>query len=212
MMSDSNTTNLTIIVILCIVLFGVGGYLTFHHFVLKSDVNDKGVDSEKIEEYESYKIGDFVTLRDNSTWNLISESTQIDSDVNLLRSEQLEDLIDYKKAEDYVMNTFASKFAKSLNIGTDEVSARLLSIEDIRNITGIGNLEPGVSMEDSNQAFLYRSSTMTDEVVEDTLILICESTSNELAKICMGTGTNTWKIRPVISISKKYIKYKYTKK
>lgn len=215
-MSDTNRTNLTIIIVLCIVVVGVGGYFTINHFFDKGesgnepsqeeldDNKDTSVDEK--EKYESYKVGDYVTLRNNSTWNVIAKSGEEDSNVLLLMSDQLDDLIDYRGASNYVMDTFANDFAQSMGIGADEVSARLLSIDDIRTITGIADLEPGVTIEDSNQTFLYRSSTLTSEVENDTPILVCERNGSDPAKICMGTGTTTWKVRPVIEISKKYIK------
>lgn len=214
-MSDSNRTNLTIIIVLGIVVISVGGYFTIHHFFDKKEKEEplqeereekKDTSVDEKAEYESYKVGDYVTLRNNSTWNVIAKSDKEESNVLLLMEDQLDDLIDYREASNYVMDTFANDFANSMGIGTDEVSARLLSIDDIRTITGIANLEPGVTIEDSNQTFLYRSSTLTDEIEADAPILICERTNNDLAKICVGAGTNTWKVRPVIEISKKYIK------
>lgn len=214
-MSDSNRTNLTIIIVLCIVVVSVGGYFTIHHFFDKKENEEtlqeereekKDTSVDKEEEYESYKVGDYITLKNNSTWNVIAKSDSEESNVLLLMEDQLDNLIDYREASNYVMNTFANDFANSMGIGADEVSARLLSIDDIRTITGIASLEPGVTIEDSNRTFLYRSSTLTDEVEGDTPILVCERSSNDPAKICMGTGTTTWRVRPVIEISKKYIK------
>lgn len=214
-MSDSNRTNLNIIIVLCIVVVSVGGYFTIHHFVdkrekeesLQEEVDEnKDTSVDKKEEYESYKVGDYVTLKNNSTWNVIAKSDSEESNVLLLMEDQIDDLIDYREASNYVMNTFATDLASSMGIGTDEISARLLSLDDVRTITGIANLEPGVTIEDSNRTFLYRSSTLTDEEDAGVPILICERSSNDPAKICAGTGTTTWRVRPVIEISKKYIK------
>ncbi len=213
-MSDSNRTNLTIIIVLCAVVVIVGGYFTINHFfdkkIEKNSIEEvdekKDTNVDKKEKYDSYKIGDYVTLKNNSTWNVIAKSDSEESKVLLLMEDQLDDLIDYREASDYVRNTFASNFAQSLGIGADEVNARLLSIDDIQTITGILNLAPGVTIEDSNRTFLYRSSTLTEEVEGDTPILVCEKTSNDSAKICMGTGANAWSVRPVIEISKKYVK------
>lgn len=214
-MSDSNRTNLTIIFVLCSVIVIIGGYFAINRFFDKKveedssleEVNEnKDTSVNKREKYDSYKVGDYITLKNNSTWNVIAKSDSEESNVLLLMEDQLDNWIDFRQAKNYVMNTFASDFAQSLGIGADEVSARLLSIDDIQTITGIADLAPGVTIEDSNRTFLYRSSTLTEEVEGDTPILICEKTDKDPARICMGTGTDTWKVRPVIEISKKYVK------
>ena len=185
----------------------------------KEDVIDdtnKNEQNQEIITYKVYNLGDKVNLLDSSNWNVWESSAENDEFVTLINSDNINkyNSITFKEAPTYVSTTYKSNLITSLNANNDDIKdARLLTLEDISKLSRIevNNLVPGVSLENNvTPSFLYQSTTITSKIDEnDCPIMICESIPNypnNQGRICEETQTDKFQIRPVIIISKKYIK------
>lgn len=182
------------------------------------DDNNKNEQNQKPTTYKAYNLGDKVNLLDSSNWNVWESLAENDEFVTLINSDNINkyNSITFKEAPTYVSTTYKSNLITSLNANNDDIKdARLLTLEDISKLSRIevNNLVPGVSLENNvTPSFLYQSTTITSKIDEnDCPIMICESIPNypnNQGRICEETQTDKFQIRPVITISKKYIKLK----
>lgn len=182
----------------------------------KEDVIDdtnKNEQNQEIITYKVYNLGDKVNLLDSSNWNVLEGSSENEEFVTLMSVDNInkDRSITFRNAPTYVSTTYKSNLIANLNANNDDIKdARLLTLEDISKLSGleVNNLDAGVSLENNiTPSFLYQGTTITSKIDEnDCPIMICESDMYNSARICEGTQTDKFEIRPVIIISKKYIK------
>lgn len=218
-MDDSNRTNLNIVIVLFIVSIIVGVSITINRVFFKSSSNNK-VDSTNdtsIEEkedtsvdssvkYKSYQIGDEVTLTNGVVFNVIKDSTSTENKVTLLKKEPLDQSFTYQNVSEYLENTYYKSLISSLGIDdydTESVSVRLLTIDDIGEVVDIENVNVGMTLNDSKYTFLYNFETLTNHIEDNKVVAICNDNSS--ASICNKDSSSSLKVRPVVTINKKYI-------
>ena len=213
------------IILLTLLVVGLTGYIVYDK-VLNSDKEEKNEKSydlkdseEKTEEtmkFKSYEIGDKIVLTDSSNWNVIEVSTEEDEFVTLLSMNNINDnnSIAFKEATNYMNTTYKNNLITKLGTSSNDIKEiRLLSVDDISKLSGISvkNLIPGTSLENGiTPPYLYESETITSSIDKDCPIMICsmdpEYYDTNPGRICIGTQTDKFPIRPVITISKEYIK------
>ncbi len=214
-MDDSNSTNLTIIVVLLIFVVGIGIF----SFSLKLTSNDKKKtddassdevikDDTSVDDnsniYDVYNIGDNIKLTDNSSWHIIEKSFSNESEVTILSDNDI-GKISVNNIENYLEETYYNELQQSLNASDGDISEiRLLDIDDIMSLTNISNIVVGGSIEKSGFDWLY-TTTLINYRENNTLGMICERQNDTPARICLGTGSDIFPVRPVITIKKSYI-------
>ena len=162
-----------------------------------------------------YKVGDYVTLVNHTSWSVMANTNKDNQYVTLISDENINDSyrISYKKASEYLSTTYKNNLIKRLKASADEIKeVRLINLNDISKLTGISvnQLVPGKVIENKNTPlFLYEGDTITSNTSNGLPIMICtlvsESTTNDPGRICLGEDGEYFDIRPVITISKKYI-------
>lgn len=222
----NNNGLIAALVILSILVLGLGGYIVYDKVISNKNVesNNQNIDSSnsnsknKIEQqktYKSYQVGDKVSLIDSSSWNVLDNSTESDEFVTLLSIDNInkEYNITFKNASTYISTTYKSNLITKINANNDDIKeTRLLTLEDISKLSGIevSKLVPGESLENNvTPSFLYQSETITSSIDKDCPIMVCNAVSENYetnpGRMCIGTQTDVFPIRPVIKISKKYI-------
>lgn len=162
------------------------------------------------QEYKKYKIGDTITLKDNSKWYVIQDSKEDDSFVVLLGTQNINDgTINYQNAEDYLENKYKVAFAKGMKADPDVITARLISLNDISIVSGINEEQLDVNSEiqnDKTPKFIYESINLTNHLDDNNNpVLICPN--NGKAILCTGNPPlDPWIIKPVVELPKEYIK------
>jgi len=217
-----------VIVILIIFVLALSGYILYDKLIVNkitesntevnegnNSKNNENIDSTDKIAYKSYNLGDEVYLLDSSKWNVLEASLDSDEFIKLLSSENRNNSnITFTNAPNYISTTYKSELVTKLNASNDDIKeARLLTLDDISKISGISvsNLMPGTSLENNiTPAFLYQSDTITSSIDQNCPIMICsaipEYYETSPGRICIGTQTEVFSIRPVITISKKYLK------
>ena len=218
MTNDSNTTNLTIIVVLILVLIGVSIYAVSSRIFSKEKTPKQENDTEVIEEDTSvvesdiknttYEVGSSVILIDSSYWHVIEKSNNDDEYITLLKDIPLDYNIVYNQVNNYLNTTYKAELQKNLFLEDDDLlNLDILSLSQVEDILKTTSLEVGTSLENSSYSWLYAKTTLTSDIDNNNLpILICSRENNDIAKICVGTKEDSWPIRPVITIKKAYIK------
>ena len=215
---------LIIIVVLSILVLGLGGYIVYDKIISNQNIdssnnnNKTGIEQEikQQETYKSYKIGDSVNLLDSSNWNVLESSTENDEFITLLSDDNVnkDKNIKFKDASTYISTTYRSNLITKLNATSNDIKeTRLLTLEDISKLSGIeiSKLTAGTSLENNvTPEFIYHRATITSEIDEyDCPTMICgdidDTHTDRPGRICEGTQTNIFPIRPVIKISKNYI-------
>ncbi len=160
--------------------------------------------------YKKYKIGDTVTLNDNSKWYVIQDSKEDDSYIVLLGTQNINDgTLNYQNAEEYLDNKFKLAFAKGIKADADGIIIRLISLNDISILSGINEEQLDVNSEiqnDKTPKFIYETINLTNHLDDNNNpVLICPN--NGKAILCTGNPPlDPWIIKPVVEISKDYIK------
>ena len=160
--------------------------------------------------FKSYKIGDVVTLKDNSKWYVIDNSNGDEAYISLLSPNNINDgTINYMNAEEYLENTYKNKLVSSLKIDKNSITIRLISLNDLSILTGIKEEELDVNSQIQNNKtpkFVYETINLTNHTDEENKpVLICPNNGNAI--LCTGNPPlNPWIIKPVIELSKDYIK------
>lgn len=216
------------IIILAILVLALGGYIVYDKVISNKntetnteDVNKTNNNSNNTVDQEqtifkSYNLGDKVNLLDSSNWNVLETSSENDEFVTLLSIDNINTNynITFTNALSYISTTYKTDLATKLNANSSGIKeARLLTLDDVSKLSGIdvSSLIPGASLENNvTPAFLYQSETITSSVDQDCPIMICSAVpeyyETNPGRICMGTQTNVFPIRPVITISKNYIR------
>lgn len=217
MENDQNRTNLTLIIVLVAVIILISIMAITDHIIKKpsgKENNDDTVVEQKKDTsvddnsvvYKSYKIGDQVTLIDSSSWHVIKDTSTSEENVTLLKDDKID--TELKKDEiDNFLNTTYMKILKdnlsALSIDIKEV--RLINTEDIKNITGLNTIELDTTIE--NVDWLYTEKTVIGSTSSNNLPL-CIGKHDELeaGKLSEVTAEELLPLRPVITISKDYIR------
>ncbi len=214
-----------LVVVLVIMVLGLSGYIVYEKMISNNNgeqnINQKDNNSEKEikqqKTYNSYKTGDKVSLSDSSNWNVLDDSTESDEFVTLLSVDNVNKdySISFKEAPNYISTTYKSNLITSLNASADDIKeARLLTLEDISKLSGIdvSKLIAGTSLENNiTPEFIYYRPTITSEIDEnDCPTMVCgdidDTHTDRPGRICEGTQSDKFPIRPVIKIAKKYVK------
>ena len=160
--------------------------------------------------FKSYKIGDVVTLKDNSKWYVIDNSSGDEAYISLLSTNNINDgTINYMNAEEYLETTYKNKLVSSLKIDKESITVRLISLNDISILSGIKEEELDVNSQIQNNKtpkFVYETINMTNHTDEENKpVLICPNNGNAI--LCSGNPPlDPWIIKPVIELSKDDIK------
>lgn len=214
-MDDSNSTNLTIIVVLLLFIVGISIFSFSLKFTSKNNANKKSNNEEIINEdtsvdynnktYKVYKSGDSIKLSDNSSWHVIKDSSSNEEEVTILSDNDI-GKINTKDVENYLEETYYNQLQENLSIDDNSISnIRLIDIDDIMTLTSLSNITVGTKIEKQGLEWLYSKSTLTSYIEDSKPILICSKDGENPARICIGKDSDIFPIRPVITISKNYI-------
>ena len=210
MEKDSNRTNLIIVVILTLTLLTVGIIVLINNILTKSSVeknNQELIDnSEEITNtdvntniyYNSYNIGDEITLIDSSNWNVIKESAKEENTITILKNVEISTYVKKEEADTYLKEKYR-KILKD-NLGTSDnniIEIRLLSLDDLKNVLNDNNIDINYSIN-SSYSWLYQNKTLLNN---DKTITI-----NNNGTIIEEISNDIFPIRPVVTISKDLIK------
>ncbi len=169
---------------------------------------------EKVK-YEKYKLGDIITLKDDSTWHVLYESKDTSEYVTILSDKDVNTSnVLYGNVNSFLKETYKSKLVADLKADFSEIQeTRMLAYLDLANISSAksSEFEPDTEIKKFNiPEFIYASDTITDTVyrveVSSNPVMICAKKDDKEAKFCLGDSSKANPIRPVIVISKKYIK------
>lgn len=167
------------------------------------------------EKYEKYKIGDAITLKDDSTWHVLYESKDSSEYVTILSDEDVNTSnVLYGNVNSFLKGTYKSKLVSDLKADFSEIQeTRMLAYLDLANISSAksSEFEPEVEIKKFDiPEFIYATDTITDTVyrveVSSNPVMICAKKDDKEARFCLGDSSKANAIRPVIVISKKYIK------
>lgn len=232
---NNNTGLVVLVTVLVMLVLGMGAFIIYDKVINKTNEpnteennkvdnteenndSNENIDNEAEEDKQTnvaYKVGDKVTLTDSSVWHVIEDSSTDNDFVMLLSSKNVNEnyTVTISNAADYISTTFKNNLIKKLQASSNDIKeARLLTLNDVSSLSGIsvGKLQPGTSLENGKTpTFLYEGVTMTSEYDEfDCNIMVCTNDGHVTSpgRMCASTGTDTEPIRPVITISKKYVK------
>ena len=215
MESDSNRTNLIIFMVLVFVLIGVTAIILISSLVNhESKMNNGNKDNTIVDDnpttnvttvYSGYEIGDKVTLNDNSTWHVIIESDINNEYVTILKDEALPTKMDKYSGVDYLNNEYRDELNETLNCEDEITDVHLISSEEIKTITRIGNPRKDTKLNGNDYDWLTARNTLTNIMNNEEIISICEKDTNTEASLC-ALDTDSYSIRPVIKINKNCLK------
>lgn len=180
-----------------------------------AELNEQDNNSQEGLQNKSYKVGDLVTLKNGTSWNVI-ENSDIDNDSIVLLS--VDDIntsrnVKISEVKNYLLNEYKNSIAEQLGSNVD---VRLLTLDDISELSEIASssLVPGTSLENgTTPEFLYKTTTLISDdsnmLLGENPIMICaavpEHYETSPGRICMSTQTDTEPFRVVITIAKKDI-------
>lgn len=214
-MDDSNSTNLTIIVVLLFFILGIGIFSFSLKLTSKDNTKKESNDEEVINEdtsvdrsnktYKIYHLGDSIKLSDNSSWHVINDSNNDEDEVTILSDDDI-GKINVNDIDIYLEETYYNQLQENLGaIDTSISNIRLLDVDDIMTLTGLKDIISGTKIEKQGLEWLYAKSTLTSYTEDSNPILICSKDKDNPARICIGKGSDIFPVRPVITINKNYI-------
>lgn len=222
MENDQNRTNLIMIIVLISVILLIAVFVNSNHINPTESNTEKQDDEsnevtkkdttveEQPELYKSYEIGNQITLLDSSSWHVIKNTTKKEETITLLKDSKLSTELKKEEINNFLTTTYVKLLKDSLSaLSTDIKEVRLITLDDIKLITGIETLEKETFIEKENSTWLYQDDTITSNTsVNNIPLQICKIEEEEIirGKLCEITDKETWPIRPVIIISKEYIK------
>lgn len=227
----NNTGLVVLVTVLVMLVLGLGGFIVYDKVInntnepnsgenndVENNDSNENIDNEVEENKQAnrgYKVGDKITLTDSSVWYVMEDSSTDNDFVTLLSSKNVNEnyTVTISNAANYISITFKSSLTKKLQARSEDIKeTRLLTLDDVSSLSGISvsKLQPGISLENGKTPeFLYEGITITSEYDQfDCNIMICTNDGNATSpgRMCASTGTDTEPIRPVIIISKKYVK------
>lgn len=217
MENDQNRTNLTLIIVLVAVIILISIMAITDHIIKKpsgKENNDDTVVEQKTDTsvddnsvvYKSYKIGDQVTLIDSSSWHVIKDTSTSEENVTLLKDDKIDTELKKDEIDNFLNTTYMKILKDNLSaLSTDIKEVRLINTEDIKNITGLNTIELDTTIE--NVDWLYTEKTVIGSTSSNNLPL-CIGKHDELeaGKLSEVTAEELLPLRPVITISKDYIR------
>lgn len=220
MENDQNRTNLTIIIVLIAIIFLIAILSMSNNRKDEKRDTSNEAGSEEIKKdtsvdqgtnlYKSYEIGDQVVLLDSSSWHVIKKSNQKEETITLLKDTKITTELKQEEANNFLVTNYIKLLKDNLSaLSTDIKEIRLITLEDIKEIIGVDILEFETPLEKENITWLTTGETLTSDISSDNFpLLICTTTETEehTGKICEGKEQQIWPVRPVIKISKEYIK------
>lgn len=216
MESDSNRTNVIIVGALLAVLVLVALIAIITHVLVKNKTENiiNNNDSTEIEDntnenativYSGYKKGEKVELVDSSNWHVIEDSSVNEEYVLLLKDEKINKTMKKQMVDNYLENDYKDELINSLSCDKNSIqNIRLLTTNDIQNITGINSIKIGLELNKDEYNYLVLNKTLTNMVVNTNPVIICEEESQY--RLCEGKIEDEYDIRPVIKINKNYLK------
>ncbi len=138
-----------IIIVLCLLVLGLGGYIAYDKLLNNRDDNTKevdnsnnekkGSDSEENITYKSYNIGDKVTVKLNdtteSTFYVLKESTESDEYVTLFAEKNIGNSAfnnDYTDGNDYKGSLIESKLNELTSSWDNVKEKRLITVDELK--------------------------------------------------------------------------------
>ncbi len=180
----------------------------------KKTTNIEQTKPEVVVSYDVYKVGDAVTLKDESTWHVLYDSSKANEYVSLLSDTDVNpgDIL-YGRVNGYLKNTYKTKLLNDLGAeATDIQELRLLAYLDLADVSKANSTEfqPETPLVKFNiPPFIYASETVTDTVYQtdegNNPMMICLRNGNNPNRFCIGDAEKTLPIRPVLVIAKKYV-------
>ena len=155
--------------------------------------------------YSGYEIGNKVTLPDSSTWHVIMKSDINNEYVTILKDDALDTNMDKYTAIDYLNNEYRDELNETLNCEDEITDVHLISSEEIKTITRIGNPRKDTKLNGNDYDWLTARNTLTNIMNNEEIISICERDTNTEASLCV-LDTDSYSIRPVIKINKNCLK------
>lgn len=217
MENDQNRTNLTLIIVLVAVIILISIMAIADH-ITKKPSNKENTDGAVIEQnkdtsvddnsviYKNYKIGDQVTLIDSSNWHVIKDTSTSEESITLLKDDKIDTELKKDEIDNFLNTTYMKILKDNLSaLSTDIKEVRLINTEDIKNITGLDTIELDTTIE--NVDWLYTEKTVIGSTSSNNLPL-CIGKHDELeaGKLSEVTADDLLPLRPVITISKDYIR------
>lgn len=217
MENDQNRTNLTLIIVLVAVIILISIMAIADH-ITKKPSNKENTDGAVIEQnkdtsvddnsviYKNYKIGDQVTLIDSSNWHVIKDTSTSEESITLLKDDKIDTELKKDEIDNFLNTTYMKILKDNLSaLSTDIKEVRLINTEDIKNITGLDTIELDTTIE--NVDWLYTEKTVIGSTSSNNLPL-CLGKHDELeaGKLSEVTADDLLPLRPVITISKDYIR------
>lgn len=219
MENDQNRTNLIMIIVLIAVILLIAVLVISNHINSKqkdtkkqdnesSEVIEKDTSVDQSELYKSYEIGDQVILLDSSSWHVIKKTSQNEERITLLKDTKLTTELKVEEATSFLTTSYLKLLKDNLSaLSTDIEEIRLITLDDIKEITKVDTIEAETLIERENISWLFQEKTLTSNTSSNNLpLLICEEIEEGKGRICEGTKQEIWPVRPVITISKEYIK------
>lgn len=217
MENDQNRTNLTLIIVLVAIIVLVSIMAIADHITNNNDNtknnNDTVVEQKKdtsVDDnsviYKNYQIGDEVTLIDSSKWHVIKDTSSKEEYVSLLKDGKIDTELKKDEIDNFLNTTYMKILKDNLSaLSTDIKGVRLINTEDIKNITGLDTIELDTTIE--NVDWLYTEKTVIGSTSSNNLPL-CIGKHDELeaGKLSEVTNDDLLPVRPVITISKDYIR------
>ena len=217
MENDQNRTNLTLIIVLVAIIVLVSIMAIADHITNNNDNtknnNDTVVEQKKdtsVDDnsviYKNYQIGDEVTLIDSSKWHVIKDTSSKEEYVSLLKDGKIDTELKKDEIDNFLNTTYIKILKDNLSaLSTDIKGVRLINTEDIKNITGLDTIELDTTIE--NVDWLYTEKTVIGSTSSNNLPL-CIGKHDELeaGKLSEVTNDDLLPVRPVITISKDYIR------
>ena len=180
----------------------------------KKTTNIEQTKPEVVVSYDVYKVGDAVTLKDESEWHVLYDSSKTNEYVSLLADKDVNpgDVL-YGKVNTYLKNTYKNNLLSALGAeATDIQELRLLAYLDLADVSKANSTEfqPETPLVKFNiPTFIYASETVTDTVYQteegNNPMMICLRSGNNPNRFCIGDATKTLPVRPVLVIAKKYV-------
>ena len=217
MENDQNRTNLTLIIVLVAIIVLVSIMAIADH-ITKNNDNTKNNNDTVVEQkkdtsvddnsviYKNYQIGDEVILIDSSKWHVIKDTSSKEEYVSLLKDGKIDTELKKDEIDNFLNTTYMKILKDNLSaLSTDIKEVRLINTEDIKNITGLDTIELDTTIE--NVDWLYTEKTVIGSTSSNNLPL-CIGKHDELeaGKLSEVTNDDLLPVRPVVTISKDYIR------
>ena len=180
----------------------------------KKTTNIEQTKPEVVVTYDVYKVGDAVTLKDESTWHVLYDSSKTNEYVSLLADNDVNpgDIL-YGRVNTYLKNTYKNKLLSDIGAeATDIQELRLLAYLDLADVSKANSTEfqPETPLVKFNiPPFIYASETVTDTVYQteegNNPMMICLRSGNNPNRFCIGDAEKALPVRPVLVIAKKYV-------